>query len=68
MREMAALNIQVQLSTQQQRSAADQVTDAIERIVEGSRSVAVTAPAISSAAANQGELATALKPPDRPTS
>ena len=63
MREMADLNIQVQLSTQQQRSAADQVTDAIERIVEGSRSVAVTALAISSAAANQGELAAALKPP-----
>jgi methyl-accepting chemotaxis protein/cbb3-type cytochrome oxidase subunit 3 len=63
MREMAELNTQVQLSTQQQRSAADQVTNAIERIVEGSRSVAVTALAISSAAANQGELAAALKPP-----
>ena len=62
MREMADLNTQVQLSTQQQRSAADQVTDAIERIVEGSRSVAVTALAISSAAANQGMLAAALKP------
>jgi methyl-accepting chemotaxis protein len=63
MREMADLNTQVQLSTQQQRSAADQVTDAVERIVEGSRSVAVTALAISSAAANQGKLAAALKPP-----
>jgi methyl-accepting chemotaxis protein len=63
MREMADLNTQVLLSTQQQRSAADQVTGAIERIVEGSRSVAVTALAISSAAANQRELADALKPP-----
>jgi methyl-accepting chemotaxis protein len=66
MREMADLNTQVQLSTQQQRSAADQVAYAIERIVEGSRSVAVTAVAVSSAAASQGELAAGLRP--RPTS
>jgi methyl-accepting chemotaxis protein len=66
MREMADLNTQVQLSTQQQRSAADQVTHAIERIVEGSRSVAVTAVAVSSAAASQEELAAGLRP--RPTS
>jgi methyl-accepting chemotaxis protein len=60
MKEMADLSIQVQLSTQQQRSATGQVMDAIERIAEGSRSVATTAQDMAAAAANQGELASDL--------
>jgi methyl-accepting chemotaxis protein len=44
----------------QQRSFTDQVVLAIERIAEGSRSVAITAQEIASAAARQGELAAEL--------
>jgi methyl-accepting chemotaxis protein len=60
MKEMADLSVQVQLSTQQQRAATGQVMDAIERIAEGSRSVAATAQDMAAAAANQGELASDL--------
>lgn len=60
MKEMADLSIQVQLSTQQQRSATAQVMDAIEHIAEGSRSVATTAQDMAAAAQNQGELASDL--------
>jgi methyl-accepting chemotaxis protein len=65
MKEMADLSIQVQLSTQQQRAATGQVMDAIERIAEGSRSVATTAHDMATAAANQGELASDLAGSER---
>jgi methyl-accepting chemotaxis protein len=65
MKEMADLSNQVQLSTHQQRTAAAQVMEAIERIVEGSRSVATTAQDIAAAAASQGELASGLAGTDR---
>jgi methyl-accepting chemotaxis protein len=65
MKEMSDLSIQVQLSTQQQRAATGQVMDAIERIAEGSRSVAATAQDMASAAANQGELASDLAGSER---
>jgi methyl-accepting chemotaxis protein len=65
MKEMADLSIQVQLSTQQQRSATAQVMDAIERIADGSRTVATTAQDMASAAANQGELASDLAGSER---
>ncbi len=45
---------------QQQRASTDEVGLAIERIAEGSRSVAITAQEIASAAARQGELAAEL--------
>jgi methyl-accepting chemotaxis protein len=60
MKEMAELSSQVQQSTHQQRTAAAQVMEAIERIVDGSRSVAMTAQEMASAAASQGELASNL--------
>jgi len=65
LREMADLSSQVQLSTLQQRSATTQVTEAIEHIAEGSRSVATTAQDMASAAASQGALASGLAAPDR---
>jgi methyl-accepting chemotaxis protein len=65
MKEMADLSIQVQLSTQQQRTATAQVMNAIERIAEGSRSVASTAQDMASAAVNQGELASDLAGSER---
>jgi methyl-accepting chemotaxis protein len=65
MKEMADLSIQVQLSTQQQRSATAQVMDAIEHIADGSRSVATTAQDMASAAANQGVLASDLAGSER---
>jgi methyl-accepting chemotaxis protein len=65
MKEMADLSSQVQLSTQQQRSATGQVMDAIERIAEGSRSVATTAKDMASAAASQGVLASDLAGSER---
>jgi methyl-accepting chemotaxis protein len=67
MKEMADLSIQVQLSTQQQRSATAQVMDAIEHIAEGSRSVATTAQDMAAAAQNQGELASDLAGSERAT-
>jgi methyl-accepting chemotaxis protein len=65
MKEMADLSTQVQVSTQQQRSATAQVMEAIEHIAEGSRSVAATAQEMASAAASQGDLASDLAGPDR---
>lgn len=65
MKEMSDLSIQVQLSTQQQRTATAQVMDAIEHIAQGSRSVATTAQDMASAATNQGELASGLAGPER---
>ena len=65
MKEMAELSTQVQLSTQQQRSAAAQVMQLVEHIAEGSRSVATTANDIASAAASQAELAADLAGSDR---
>jgi methyl-accepting chemotaxis protein len=61
MQEMADLSGQVQVATKQQRSVTAQVVSAIEHIAEGSRSVAITAQEIASAAASQGELAADLK-------
>ena len=60
MRAMSEVSGQVQLASQQQRSSTQEVVVAIEHIAEGSRSVAVTAQEIASAAARQGELASAL--------
>jgi len=60
MKEMAELSTQVQLSTQQQRSATTQVMDAMEHIAEGSRSVAMTAQDMATAAASQGAMASDL--------
>jgi methyl-accepting chemotaxis protein len=60
MQAMAEVSGQVQVATQQQRTSTDQVVLAIEHIAEGSRSVAVTAQEIASAAARQGALATDL--------
>jgi methyl-accepting chemotaxis protein len=67
MKEMAELSTQVQLSTQQQRSATAQVMAAIENIAEGSRSVATTAQDMASAAASQGVLASDLAGSNRTT-
>jgi methyl-accepting chemotaxis protein len=66
MKEMADLSTQVQLSTQQQRSATTQVMDAMEHIAEGSRSVAMTAQDMATAAASQGAMASDLAASDRP--
>ena len=60
MQAMTEVSGQVQLATQQQRSSTEQVVLAIEHIAEGSRSVAVTAQEIASAAARQGALAADL--------
>jgi methyl-accepting chemotaxis protein len=65
MKTMADLGAEVQLSTQQQRSAADQVMEAIGTIAEGSRSVAATAVELANAASSQGDLAADLVRPDR---
>ena len=60
MRAMTEVSGQVQLASQQQRSSTQEVVLAIEHIAEGSRSVAVTAQEIASAAARQGALAADL--------
>jgi methyl-accepting chemotaxis protein len=60
MRAMSEGGDHVQLATQQLRSSTEEVVLAIEHIAEGSRSVAVTAQEIASAAARQGELAADL--------
>jgi methyl-accepting chemotaxis protein len=60
MRAMSEVSNQVQLATQQQRTSTQEVVLAIEHIAEGSRSVAVTAQEIASAAARQGALAAEL--------
>jgi methyl-accepting chemotaxis protein len=51
----------VQLITQQQRTATDQVVEAMEQIAVGSRQVATTAHEISQAAAGHAGLATELE-------
>jgi methyl-accepting chemotaxis protein len=60
MQAMTEVSGQVRVATQQQRSSTEQVVLAIEHIAEGSRSVAVTAQEIASAAARQGALAADL--------
>jgi methyl-accepting chemotaxis protein len=60
MRAMTEVSTQVQLASQQQRASTQEVVLAIEHIAEGSRSVAVTAQEIASAAARQGALAAEL--------
>jgi methyl-accepting chemotaxis protein len=60
MRAMTEVSGHVQLASKQQRSSTEQVVLAIEHIAEGSRSVAVTAQEIASAAARQGVLAAEL--------
>ena len=63
MQAMAEVSIQVQLATQQQRTSTDDVVRAIEHIAQGSRSVAITAGEIASAAVSQGALAADLAQP-----
>jgi methyl-accepting chemotaxis protein len=60
MRAMTEVSGQVQLASQQQRSATQDVVLAIEHIAEGSRSIADTAQEIASAATRQGALAADL--------
>jgi methyl-accepting chemotaxis protein len=60
MQAMAEVSGQVQVASQQQRSSTEEVVLAIEHIAEGSRSVAITAQEIASAAARQGALAADL--------
>ena len=60
MQEVAKAGGHMQAAHQQQRTSTDEVGLAIERIAEGSRSVAITAQEIASAAARQGELAAEL--------
>jgi len=60
MAEVAKAGGHMQAAHQQQRASTDQVGMAIERIAEGSRSVAITAQEIASAATRQGELAAEL--------
>jgi methyl-accepting chemotaxis protein len=60
MQEVAKAGGHMQSAHQQQRASTDEVGLAIERIAEGSRSVALTAQEIASAAARQGELAAEL--------
>ncbi|MDQ2942964.1 MAG: methyl-accepting chemotaxis protein, partial [Candidatus Dormibacteraeota bacterium] len=63
MRAMTEVSGQVQLASQQQRSSTQEVVLAIEHIAEGSRSVAITAQEIASAAARQDALAAELAGP-----
>ncbi|HXC79096.1 MAG TPA: methyl-accepting chemotaxis protein [Candidatus Acidoferrum sp.] len=60
MEEVTKAGGQMHDAHQQQRASTDEVGLAIERIAEGSRSVAITAQEIASAAARQGELAAEL--------
>ena len=60
MQAMTGVSAQVHVATQQQRTSTEQVVLAIEHIAEGSRSVAITAQEIASAAARQGALAADL--------
>jgi methyl-accepting chemotaxis protein len=57
---MADASGQVQLATEDQRSAVDQAVEAIEQIAASSRSVSQTAREIALAAARQGEIAAEL--------
>jgi methyl-accepting chemotaxis protein len=63
MQAMTELSGRVQVASQQQRAANEQVVLAIERIAEGSRTISMTAQEIASAAARQGELAAELVEP-----
>ena len=58
--KMADASGQVQLATEDQRSAVDQAVEAIEQIAASSRSVSETAREIARAAARQGEIAAEL--------
>jgi methyl-accepting chemotaxis protein len=58
--KMADASGQVQLATEDQRSAVDQAVEAIEQIAASSRSVSQTAREIALAAARQGEIAAEL--------
>ncbi len=58
--KMADATAQVELAAQDQRSAVDEVVEAIEQIAVGSRLVSQTAQEIALAAARQGEIATEL--------
>ena len=60
MQEVTKAGGHMQAAHQQQRASTDEVGKAIERIAEGSRSVAITAKEIASAAARQGQLAAEL--------
>jgi methyl-accepting chemotaxis protein len=60
MTEMAKAGGNLQAVHEQQRASTDEVGIAIERIAEGSRSVAITAQEIAAAAARQGQLAAEL--------
>jgi methyl-accepting chemotaxis protein len=60
MQEVAKAGGHMRSAHEQQQASTVQVGQAIERIAEGSRSVAITAQEIASAAARQGELAAEL--------
>jgi methyl-accepting chemotaxis protein len=60
MAKMADASGQVQLATEDQRSAVDLAVEAIEQIAASSRSVSETAKEIALAAARQGEIAAEL--------
>jgi methyl-accepting chemotaxis protein len=60
MKSVAEAGGEMHAAHQQQRSSTEQVVLAIEHIAEGSRSVAVTAQEIATAAARQGALASEL--------
>ena len=60
MQDVAKAGGQMQAAHKQQRVSTDEVGLAIERIAEGSRTVAITAQEIASAAVRQGELAAEL--------
>jgi len=60
MQAITEVSNQVQVATQQQRASTEEVVLAIEHIAEGSRSVAITAQEIASAAGRQGALASDL--------
>jgi methyl-accepting chemotaxis protein len=60
MQEVAKAGGHMHAAHEQQRASTDEVGLAIERIAEGSRSVAITAQEIAAAAVRQGELAAEL--------
>jgi methyl-accepting chemotaxis protein len=60
MQEVARAGGDMHNAHQQQRASTDEVGLAIERIAQGSRSVAITAQEIAAAASRQGELAAEL--------
>jgi methyl-accepting chemotaxis protein len=64
--KMADASGQVQLATEDQRSAVDRAVEAMEQIAASSRSVSETAKEIALAAARQGEIAAELADSQRP--